>query len=138
MPLDTRAPHDRLDLMAGPRPSTRTLPDPYPYETIAPVCEGFVKRDGVRTWYAQFGTTGPWLAFPPAYQIANTHLLKGVVPWLAQHYRIAVMDLRGNGRSDRPASPDQYSFWSKIVGRRNVRYICTNQNQRSMQRLGNN
>ena len=110
MPLDTRAPHDRLDLMAGPRPSTGTLPDPYPYETIAPVCEGFVKRDGVRTWYAQFGTTGPWLAFPPVYQIANTHLLKGVVPWLAQHYRIAVMDLRGNGRSDRPASPDQYSF----------------------------
>ena len=83
----------------------RALPEPYPYETVAPTRDGFVERDGVRTWYAQFGDDGPWLVFAPVYQIANTHLLKGVVPWLSQHFRVVVMDLRGNGRSDRPRDP---------------------------------
>ena len=101
---------ERLALTAGELPAPGTLPAPYPYESISPVRDGFVERGGVRSWYAQFGESGPWLAFPPIYQIGNTHLLKGVVPWLAQHYRIVVMDLRGNGRSDRPQSRDQYSF----------------------------
>ena len=35
---------------------------------------------------------------------------KGVVPWLSQHFRVVVMDLRGNGRSDRPAVADAYSL----------------------------
>src|SRR5690606_36647019 len=48
--------------------------------------------------------------FSPIYQIANSHLLRGVVPWLAQHFRVAVMDLRGNGRSDRPARAEEYAF----------------------------
>ena len=100
----------RLALVAGDMPAPGTLPDPYPYETIAPVREGFVERGGIKTWYGQFGDAGPWLVFAPVYQIANVHMLKGVVPWLAQHFRVAVMDLRGNGRSDRPKAPEQYSF----------------------------
>jgi pimeloyl-ACP methyl ester carboxylesterase/predicted glycosyltransferase len=107
---ETRALPERLLLTAGAMPPTGTLPSPYPYETIAPVREGFVACDGVKTWYGQFGDSGPWLVFAPVYQIANTHLLKGVVPWLAQHFRVVVTDLRGNGRSDRPTSQDQYSF----------------------------
>jgi len=100
----------RLNLTAGELPAPGTLPEPYPFETIAPVREGFVERASVRSWYAQFGESGPWLAFAPIYQIANTHLFKGVVPYLAQHYRVMVMDLRGNGRSDRPVSPQAYAF----------------------------
>ena len=100
----------RLVLTAGPFPTPGTLPDPYPYESIAPVREGFVERGGVRSWYAQFGETGPWLAFAPVFQIANANVLKGVVPWLAQHFRVVVGDLRGNGRSDRPTLPEQYAF----------------------------
>ena len=99
----------RLDLADGPI-AAAGLPEPYPYETTAPTRDGFVERDGVRTWYAQFGDDGPWLVFAPVYQIANTHLFKGIVPWLSQHFRVAVMDLRGNGRSDRPATQEQYSF----------------------------
>ncbi|HSC62301.1 MAG TPA: alpha/beta fold hydrolase, partial [Caldimonas sp.] len=101
---------ERLVRTAGPMPPPGTLPEPYPYETVAPVRDGHVERGGVRTWYGQFGAAGPWLVFAPVYQIANTHLLKGVVPWLAQHFRVVVMDLRGNGRSDRPTAPDAYSF----------------------------
>lgn len=100
----------RLLRSAGPLPAPGTLPEPYPYETITPHKQGFVERGGVRSWYAQFGEAGPWLAFAPIFQIANSHMLRGVLPWLAQHYRVVVMDLRGNGRSDRPATQDQYSF----------------------------
>jgi len=101
---------ERLTLNAGALPAPHTLPEPYPFETLAPMTEGHVERDGVRSWYAQYGGSGPWLAFAPVFQIGNTHLLKGVVPYLAQHFRVVVMDLRGNGRSDRPASPEAYSF----------------------------
>ncbi|MDP3820903.1 MAG: alpha/beta fold hydrolase [Burkholderiales bacterium] len=101
---------ERLTLTAGAMPAAGTLPQPYPFETVAPVHEGYVERDGVRSWYAQFGDSGPWLAFAPIFQIANTHMLKGVVPYLAQHFRVVVMDLRGNGKSDRPKAPEAYTF----------------------------
>lgn len=100
----------RLTLQAGPLPPPGTLPHPYPYATITPHREGYVDRAGVRTWFAQYGDTGPWIAFAPIFQIANAHLLRAVVPWLAQHYRVVVMDLRGSGRSDRPTQAAQYSF----------------------------
>jgi hypothetical protein len=89
---------ERLQLAAGLLPRPGSLPDPYPYETVTPQQEGFVEREGVRSWYAQFGDTGPWLAFAPVYQIANSHMLRGVVPYLSQHFRVVVMDLRCQGR----------------------------------------
>lgn len=101
---------ERLALWAGPLPEGGSVPGACPYETVSPVREGFVERDGVRSWYAQFGEAGPWLAFAPIFQIVNAHLLMGVVPYLAMHYRVVVMDLRGNGRSDRPTAPEAYSF----------------------------
>ncbi|MDQ6685431.1 MAG: alpha/beta hydrolase, partial [Pseudomonadota bacterium] len=101
---------ERLALVAGAMPEPGVLPTSYPYETVAPVREGFVERGGVKTWYGQFGDAGPWLVFAPVYQIPNANMLKGIVPWLAQHFRVVVMDLRGNGRSDRPKAQEQYSF----------------------------
>jgi pimeloyl-ACP methyl ester carboxylesterase/predicted glycosyltransferase len=108
--MSTPAVPPRLALQAGPLPARGTLPHPYPYETVTPRREGHVEREGVRSWYAQYGEQGPWIAFAPIFQIANAHLLRAVVPWLAQHYRVLVMDLRGSGRSDRPAHPGQYTF----------------------------
>jgi pimeloyl-ACP methyl ester carboxylesterase len=100
---------ERLLLQAG-QVEPGALPEPYPFETIAPVREGHVTRDGVSTWYAQFGDNGPWIAFAPIYQIAHTHTLKGVVPYLAQHFRVVITDLRGNGKSDRPNHQSAYTF----------------------------
>lgn len=108
--MSAAEPPRRLRLAAGAMPPPRTLPDPHPYETVEPVREGFVERDGVRTWHAQFGDAGPWLVFSPIYQIASSHMLRGVVPWLSQHFRVVVMDLRGNGRSDRPGRQEDYTF----------------------------
>jgi pimeloyl-ACP methyl ester carboxylesterase/predicted glycosyltransferase len=107
---DPKRPPERLVRTVGALPPRGTLPAPYPYESVQPTKEGFVERDGVRSWYAQFGATGPWLVFAPVFQIANAYALKGVVPWLAQHFRVVVGDLRGNGRSDRPTAPEQYTF----------------------------
>ena len=108
MPSDPLPP--RLARTAGALPAPRTLCDPYPYETVQPHRDGYMDRGGVRSWYAQYGQAGPWLAFAPIYQIANSHLLRGVVPWLSQHFRVVVMDLRGNGRSDRPTRQEDYTF----------------------------
>jgi pimeloyl-ACP methyl ester carboxylesterase len=101
---------ERLALVAGSLPAFGTLHQPYPFETVDPEREGYVERDGVRAWYAQYGASGPWLAFAPVFQIGNTHLHTGVVPSLAQHFRVVVTDLRGNGRSDRPSTPEAYTF----------------------------
>src|ERR1041384_7895695 len=95
-----------------------TLPEPgklpslerYPFETARPASDGFVERDGVKTWYATWGTSGPWIAFAPIFQIVHTQLLKATVPYLAQHFRVVTMDGRGNGRSDRPEGQDAYTF----------------------------
>ncbi len=107
---DSREVPDRLRLLAGSLSTPGTLPNPYPFDTVTPVREGLADNQGVRTWYAQFGQAGPWIVFAPIFQIAHTHVLKGVVPYLAEHFRVVVMDLRGNGRSDRPASAASYSF----------------------------
>lgn len=100
----------RIALHAGGLPEQGALPHPYPFETVVPQREGYVEREGVRSWYAQYGDSGPWIAFAPIFQIANSYVLRAVVPWLAQHYRVLVMDLRGSGRSDRPTQPEQYTF----------------------------
>lgn len=101
-------PQQRLALQAGPLPAPG-VPEG-PFETVQPHRQGFVERDGVKSWYAQYGDSGPWIAFAPIFQIAHSRVLRGVVPWLSQHYRVMVMDLRGNGRSDRPRDPAQYGF----------------------------
>ena len=73
-----------LALIVGELPAPGTLPDTYPYETVEPYRQGYVERGGVRTWYGQFGDSGPWLVFAPIYQIANSYLLRGVVATLAK------------------------------------------------------
>ncbi len=101
-----------FDRIVGPLPEPGVLPPEHatPFATIAPKREGFVDRDGVRLWFAVYGSHGPWLAFAPPFQIVHASLLKGTVPYLAEHFRVIVMDGRGNGRSDRPSGAEHYSF----------------------------
>ena len=106
--VQPRSSAGQLELAIGTMPDSHQLPEPYPYGTVDPDAEGIVSRDGVGTWYGQYGTDGPWLVFAPIYQIANSYMLRGVVPYLSQHFRVLVMDLRGSGRSDRPSDPAAY------------------------------
>jgi len=103
---------ERLRRLAGPLPEPGAVPgaEAPPYETVQPVRQGFIDRDGVKIWYAVWGESGPWLAFAPPLQIVHSQMLKGTVPYLSQHFRVITTDGRGNGRSDRPAGQQAYSF----------------------------
>lgn len=103
---------DYLAKIAGDLPEGDRLPlgVPHPFETVEPVAQGFASHDGVKCWYGVFGESGPWIAFAPIFQIAHSGMLKAVVPYLSQHFRVVVMDGRGNGRSDRPTGQHAYTF----------------------------
>ncbi len=96
----------------GDLPEPGRLPEPGspPFETVRPVRDGHVDREGVKVWYAVWGERGPWVAFAPIFQITHAQMLKATVPYLSQHFRVVTMDGRGNGRSDRPRDPKAYTF----------------------------
>jgi len=103
---------ERFRTIVGPLPEPGRLPADAlrPYETIEPAQHGFAHCDGARIWYAVWGERGPWLAFAAPYQIVHAQFLKGVVPYLSQHFRVVTTDGRGNGRSDRPHGQHRYDF----------------------------
>ena len=85
--------------VAEPREQTRAR---YPDE------EGFVERDGVRVFYEVYGSGEPTLLLLPTWSIIHSRQWKAQIPFLARHYRLVVLDGRGNGRSDRPDEPAAY------------------------------
>jgi pimeloyl-ACP methyl ester carboxylesterase len=102
----------RVETVVGDLPEGGRLPpgDTQPFESVRPERHGMVERDGVNIWYAVWGARGPWLAFPPTYQISHSQLLKATVPYLCRHFRVVTMDGRGNGRSARPALREAYAL----------------------------
>jgi pimeloyl-ACP methyl ester carboxylesterase/predicted glycosyltransferase len=102
----------RFRTIVGPLPEPGRLPESeeYPFETVRPVRDGFIERGGVKSWFAVWGESGPFIAFAPVYQVSHTQALKAVVPYLSRHFRVVTMDARGNGRSDRPENAEAYTF----------------------------
>jgi pimeloyl-ACP methyl ester carboxylesterase len=73
-----------------------------------PDSEGYVERDGVRTFYEVYGEGDPTILMVPTWSIVHSRAWKGQIPYLARHFRVVSSDGRGNGRSDRPPNPSDY------------------------------
>lgn len=63
----------------------------------------YVQRPDARLFYQVSGKGTPDLVLlPPCQPAVYSRLWKYQVPYLSRHFRVVVMDPRGNGRSDRP------------------------------------
>jgi pimeloyl-ACP methyl ester carboxylesterase/predicted glycosyltransferase len=70
--------------------------------------EGYVERNGVKTYYEVFGEGEPTILLTPSSPIVHSRQWKAQVPYLAHHFRVVTFDGRGNGRSDRPDTSEAY------------------------------
>jgi pimeloyl-ACP methyl ester carboxylesterase/predicted glycosyltransferase len=74
-----------------------------------PDAEGYVERDGVRTFYEVYGDGEPTVFLLPTWSLIHSRHWKMQIPYLARHCRVLTADGRGNGRSDRPLEPEAYA-----------------------------
>jgi pimeloyl-ACP methyl ester carboxylesterase/predicted glycosyltransferase len=74
-----------------------------------PDTEGYVERDGVRTFYEVYGEGEPTILLLPTWSILHSRCWKMQIPYLARHFRVLTFDGRGNGKSDRPSEPEAYA-----------------------------
>ncbi len=71
--------------------------------------EGYVERDGVRTFYEVYGSGEQTILFVPSWSIVHSRIWKLQIPWFARRFRVLAFDPRGNGKSDRPRDPAAYA-----------------------------
>jgi pimeloyl-ACP methyl ester carboxylesterase len=86
-------------------PPTPTLP--------ASVKSGYAPVNGIKIWYATFGSGAPVILLHGG--LANSNYWGLLVRALAPHYRVIVMDSRGHGRSTRDARPYGYDLMASDV-----------------------
>ncbi len=70
---------------------------------------GFADSDGVRIAYEVVGSGAPTIVLMPSAPIVHSRQWKGQVPYLSRRYRVVTYDGRGNGRSDRPTTPEAFA-----------------------------
>ena len=75
---------------------------------MAPREEGYVERDGVRTFYEVYGHGATTILLLPTWSLVHSRIWRAQIAYLARHFRVVVFDGRGNGRSDRPLEPAAY------------------------------
>jgi hypothetical protein len=81
--------------VARAEPQWLTLP-PTP-SLPAPVKSGYATVNGIKIWYAEFGRGTSVILLHGG--LANSNYWGKLVPALAPHYRVIIMDSRGHGRS---------------------------------------
>jgi pimeloyl-ACP methyl ester carboxylesterase/predicted glycosyltransferase len=77
--------------------------------------EGFAERDGVKIHYEVFGDGPQTILLLPPWSITHSRIWKLQVPYLARHFRVVTYDAPGNGKSDRPQDPKQYTDWKRVA-----------------------
>jgi pimeloyl-ACP methyl ester carboxylesterase len=103
-----------LVILSGParaEPPWLTLP-PTP-QLPSPEKSGYAPVNGVKIWYATFGHGKPVILLHGG--LANSNYWGQLVPALAEHYQVVVMDSRGHGRSTRNSEPIGYDLMASDV-----------------------
>jgi pimeloyl-ACP methyl ester carboxylesterase len=101
-------------VLGGParaEPPWLTLP-PTP-QLPSPEKSGYAPVNGVKIWYATFGHGKPVILLHGG--LANSNYWGQLVPALAEHYQVVVMDSRGHGRSTRNSEPIGYDLMASDV-----------------------
>lgn len=88
----------------------RGRPGVEPTRARYPDEHGFVAgADGVRVYYEVYGDGAATICLLPPWALMTSRAWRGQIAYLARHFRVIVIDPRGNGRSDRPPHPSAYS-----------------------------
>jgi pimeloyl-ACP methyl ester carboxylesterase len=77
---------------------------------VSSVTDGVLVRDGFGVGYAVYGGGDVTVCLVMPDTIVHARAWKAQVPFLARHFRVVTVDPRGNGRSDRPTSPEQFAL----------------------------
>jgi pimeloyl-ACP methyl ester carboxylesterase/predicted glycosyltransferase len=78
------------------------------HRALRPNESAFADVGGVRIAYEVFGDGEQTILLLPPWAIVHSRFWKLQVPYLARHFRVVTFDARGNGRSDRPESAEEY------------------------------
>jgi pimeloyl-ACP methyl ester carboxylesterase len=70
---------------------------------------GYADRGGVKLYWELFGSGDQTVFFLPTWSIIHSRHWKAQIPYFARHFRVLTFDGRGNGLSDRPPDPVNYS-----------------------------
>ncbi|MGI9578999.1 MAG: alpha/beta fold hydrolase, partial [Microthrixaceae bacterium] len=76
---------------------------------VYPDGTGHIERDGVRVFYEVYGAGEKTVVLVPTWAFTHSRSWKAQIGPLSRRYRVIAIDPRGNGRSDRPASREQYT-----------------------------
>jgi pimeloyl-ACP methyl ester carboxylesterase/predicted glycosyltransferase len=77
--------------------------------------EGVAQRDGIKIHYDIYGDAPHTILLMPPWAINHSRTWKAQVPYLSRHFRVVTYDPPGNGKSDRPQDPDQYTDWKRVA-----------------------
>ena len=80
-----------------------------------PHSDGFVERGAVRIHYEVYGEGRDTLLFIPPWSIVHSRIYKAQIPWLSDYFRCITYDPRGNGKSDRPGRPEDYTVEHSVA-----------------------
>ena len=77
--------------------------------------EGYAERDGYKLFYEVYGDGPNTILLLPPWAIGHSRTWKAQIPYLARHFRVVAYDPLGNGKSDRPHDPNEYTDWKRVA-----------------------
>jgi pimeloyl-ACP methyl ester carboxylesterase/predicted glycosyltransferase len=77
--------------------------------------DGFAERDGSKIFFEVFGDGPHTVLLLPPWAIGHSRTWKLQVPYLSRHFRVVTYDPVGNGKSDRPQDPKEYTDWKRVA-----------------------